>query len=94
MRNMLKFEKQLPQDQSDNKLLKEICKEYSGQFMSLYFADKETNATLQFPLSLLAISKDKIFRRYAVSTLEAIDKDDDQLILSEIKNFKKSKFLT
>lgn len=58
--------------------------------MSLYFKDKESNLTIAFPSSILAIGGDKFYRRYAINTVDAIDDDSNDLILEKISKIKKS----
>jgi hypothetical protein len=58
--------------------------------MSLYFKDKESNLTIPFPPTLLAIGGDKFYRRYAISTLDGIDDDSNAQILEKISKIKKS----
>ncbi len=46
--------------------------------MSLYFKDKETNMTIQFPGSILAVSDDLFYRRYAITSYGGIEDDDNK----------------
>ena len=82
MKNMLKIERKLP-EKADN-LMKEIVSKYNGEFMRLYFKEKETNLTVAFPSTVLAIGGGKLYRRYAVNTVGAIDDDSDNLILEKM----------
>lgn len=50
--------------------------------MTLYFVDQETNLTVPFPASVIALTEDNLYRRYAVSSLGGIDKDRDEDILA------------
>ena len=58
--------------------------------MTLFFATQETYLTVPFPASILAITNKTLYRRYAVSSTGAIDKDDDKDILEDMKIIKKS----
>ena len=80
MKNMLPMEVKYPED-ANAPLLENIVKNYEGQFMTLYFATQETHLTLPFPSSILAITDHTFYRRYAASSLEAIEKDDDKSII-------------
>ena len=55
MKNMLPFEKKVPADVKTG-ILHTIVKDFDGQFMSLYFADQETNLTIPFPASVIALT--------------------------------------
>ena len=46
-------------------------------FMRLYFAEKELECFTNFPASILAVSEERFYRRYAVCTDETIEADDD-----------------
>ena len=61
--------------------------------MSLYFKDKETNMTIQFPGSILAVSDDLFYRRYAISSYDGIEDDDNKDIEKKMQSIKKSKFI-
>ena len=61
--------------------------------MSLYFKDKETNMTIQFPGSILAVSDDLFYRRYAISSYGGIEDDDNKDIENKMQSIKKSKFI-
>lgn len=65
MKNMLDCERKPPVSDS-NSTCDMICKDFEGEFMSLYFAAKETELTVRFPESLLILGDNTIFRRYAV----------------------------
>ena len=58
--------------------------------MTLYFAAQETNLNIAFPPSVIAITDDNFFRRFAISTLEGIEQDKDEEILAEMSKIKKS----
>ena len=45
-----------------DELLGEIVKKYNGEFMSLYFKDKETSLTIAFPASILAVGGNKFYK--------------------------------
>lgn len=61
--------------------------------MSLYFKDKETNLTIQFPGSILAVSDDLFYRRYAISSYDGIEDDDTKDIEKKMQQIKTSKFI-
>jgi hypothetical protein len=44
--------------------------------MSLYFKEKETNLTVEFPGCIIAVSDDLFYRRYAISSYGGIEDDD------------------
>lgn len=46
--------------------------------MTLYFKDKETNLAIPFPPSILALSSDRFYRKYAISTVDGIDNDKNE----------------
>lgn len=58
--------------------------------MSLYFANQETNITMAFPPSVIAITENQLYRKYAVSAVQAIDKDADKDIIADMEKVKKS----
>lgn len=45
--------------------------------MILYFVEQETNLTVPFPASVIALTQESLIRRYAVSSLGGVDKDRD-----------------
>jgi len=55
LRTMLPFEKKVPEDVKTG-ILPKIVKDFSGEFMSLYFVDQETNLTVPFPASVIALT--------------------------------------
>ncbi len=61
--------------------------------MTLYFAAQETNLNIAFPPSVLALTEGKLYRRYAVSSLQGIDKDKDEDIIAEMSRKKASPHL-
>lgn len=58
--------------------------------MTLYFATQQTNLTVPFPVSIIAVTDSAFYRRYAVSSVGAIDKDDDEGIDADIQTIKVS----
>jgi hypothetical protein len=86
--HLLPSEKRLPEEGSVP-LLERIVNDFGGEFMTLYFASQETNLNISFPPSVIAITDETFYRKYAVSTLEGIDKDKDEEIIEEMKKIKK-----
>ena len=89
MKNMMRMEQEYPED-ANMPLLETIVKQFGGHFMTLYFATQETYLTVPFPLSLIAFTDNTLYRRYAVSSTGAIDKDDDKDIIEDMTRIKKS----
>jgi hypothetical protein len=88
MRNMLNCERIAPE--GSDELLQEIVRKYNGEFMSLYFKDKETNLTVAFPASLLAIGGDKFYRKYVISSVEGIEDENNKQIFESLEKIKRS----
>lgn len=61
--------------------------------MSLYFKDKETNLTVQFPGSILAVSDDMFYRRYAISSYDGIEDDDTKDVEKKMQEIKRSTYI-
>lgn len=55
--------------------------------MSLYFKDKETIA---FPTSILAVGGDKLYKRYAISSVDGIEDENNQQIFERLAKMKRS----
>jgi hypothetical protein len=76
---MLDCERKVPTSES-NPTCDMICKDFEGEFMSLYFAAKETELTVPFPESLLILADNKIVRKYAIETYDSIEEDKTEEI--------------
>ena len=72
MKNMLEAERKPPATDS-NETCNMICKDFKGEFLSLYFPAKETQLTVPFPATVLVLGDNQIQRRYAIETYQSIE---------------------
>ena len=59
--------------------------------MELYFAHKQTTLTFEFPASVLCLSDNFIFRKYAAYIADA--SEEEQKITEFVKQKKKSRYI-
>lgn len=76
--------------EKSDELLGEIVKRYNGEFMSLYFKDKETSLTIAFPASILAVGGNMFYKRYAISSIDGIEDENNQQIFERLAKMKRS----
>lgn len=71
---MLPFEREAGPDN----ISKLYCnKEFNGEFLRLYFADKEADITIEFPVSIVGFSGQYMIRKWAACTVHYSEDDKD-----------------